>query len=62
MNAKKLKKAREARKLSQAQLGELCGGITRSAICKIESGLREPSLALLKRICEVLEINVSDVI
>ena len=58
MNGQKLKEAREAKGYSQAELGELCGGVSRSSICRFENGSREPSLALLRVIAEVLGVRV----
>lgn len=48
--------AREARDLSQAQLGELLGGIVQSAVSAWEVAKNEPDPCMVFRIEEVLEV------
>lgn len=48
-----LKKKRLQKKITQTELGELCG-CDRSMIAKIESGEAKPSIRLAKVIADVL--------
>ena len=52
----RLKTARKAQRLTQAQLGERVG-VTQSAIANIEGGLNPPSLDTLRTICSVLGVS-----
>ncbi len=49
----KLKAARAAKDLSQAQLAELCG-VSRQTINAIEKGDYNPTINLCRAICKVL--------
>lgn len=55
----RLKDARKAAGLSQAQLAASVG-ITRQTICCIESGSYNPTLHLCTRICKVLGKTLDD--
>ena len=48
---------RRARKLSQAELAELCA-TTQSAIARLESGGRPPRIDTLLRIADALDCNL----
>jgi transcriptional regulator with XRE-family HTH domain len=56
---KHLKKVRLERKLSIREL-ELRGSIERSTISKLESGLLNPTLFTIRKICDALEINFEE--
>jgi transcriptional regulator with XRE-family HTH domain len=58
----RIRKYRKLRKLTQEQLGELLGGITKSYISKVESESTVPSLEMLANIAQHLEVEVSDLI
>ena len=51
-----VKHRRQTRGLTQRQLAEMLG-VKGSHIAYLESGRRKPSLALLKRLADVLELN-----
>ena len=57
--AMNIAKYRKLKKLSQTKLGIMLG-ISREYIAKIETGLRHPSLGLLFKIAEVLNIEPKD--
>lgn len=48
---------RQLRGMSQAQLGVACGR-TQEDMSRIETGAREPSISLARRISEVLEVDL----
>jgi transcriptional regulator with XRE-family HTH domain len=50
-----LKRERERRDLSVAQLGELAG-LHRTAVWKLEAGLREPTLATARALAKALGV------
>ena len=52
-----IREKREKKGLSQSALARLVG-VSQSAINQIESGVRTPSLALLMKICDALEISM----
>ena len=54
--AKRLREAREARKLSQTELGKKLG-MPPSQICHFEAGKRRPSLDNIKRLLAVLNVS-----
>lgn len=43
------------------RIGEIAG-LSQQTISYVERGLRDPTLGTLLRICEALEINLSDII
>jgi len=53
-----LKKIREEKNISQSKLAILAG-ISRSYVSEIESGKKTPSLDMLERIAEALEVCTS---
>lgn len=57
----RFKRAREKAKLSQVQLAGLVG-CTPSQISLIESGKRNPSVALLGRVAAALDIQINRLI
>lgn len=59
MVAMNIAKYRKLKKLSQTKFGIMLG-ISREHIAKIETGLRHPSLGLLFKIAEVLNIEPKD--
>lgn len=56
---KKIRKARNKKKISQGELGELLS-ITRQAISKWETGKSIPDISIWRKISEVLEIDLSE--
>ena len=52
----RLKEIRLERGLTQKQLA-LAIGLTETALCNYEKGIREPSLGVLKALCTVLEVS-----
>ncbi len=56
---KRIKKARNKKKISQESLGELLS-ITRQAISKWENGKSVPDISIWRKISEVLEVDLSD--
>lgn len=52
----RLKLSRLSKNLTQQQVADLAE-ITRGCYTHYESGIREPSIALIKRFCEILEIS-----
>jgi len=58
-HAHPLKAYREANKLSVAALGELLG-ISKASVSRIENGLQEPSMPLLRRIIERTSLTAND--
>lgn len=56
--AQQVTEQRQARRLSQRELAELCG-TTQSAIARLESGTRPPRLDTLLRIASALDCELS---
>ncbi len=54
----RIRKAREAQKMTQAELAGRAG-VTQSYIAYLERGTRTPSLARLQRLARALKTNVS---
>ena len=52
-----IREKREKKGLSQSALAKLVG-VSQPAINQVESGARTPSLALLMKICDALEITM----
>lgn len=61
MNYEKMKALREAAGMTQEQLGDKVL-VTDKMICQIEKGRKEPSLALLKSIAEVLCVPAAELL
>ena len=57
----KLKKAREAKGLTQQELGDMIG-VSKAAICRYELGTLDPPSRVLKAIAEALGVSVSDIL
>lgn len=53
MNCKRLKELREERGMTLYELGEKVG-VTASAVCLYEKGIRKPRLDTFAKFCEVL--------
>lgn len=56
-----LKKAREAKGLTQLQLAQLLGYKGRQSVSNWENGYINPPLIVALKIAEILEKNVSDI-
>ena len=54
-----IREKRKKKKLTQSQLAEKIG-ISRAYLAEIELGTKTPSLAVVKRICEVLRVKIGD--
>ena len=54
--AKRLKEVRLERGMSQAQVSKALG-LSRNAYTNYELGLREPSISILKQLCEIFEVS-----
>lgn len=52
----KLKQARTAQGLSQQNVADKLG-VTRGCYANYEQGQREPTLAILKHMCDVLDVS-----
>ena len=52
----KIKEARRIKGWSQQKVADILG-VTRACYSNYEQGIREPTIALLKSICEKLEIS-----
>lgn len=61
MNGQKLKERREAAGLNQTELANQCF-ITQTMVAKMEAGLKVPSVAVLKKIAEVLGTTIDDLV
>lgn len=61
MNGKKMRDAREKKGLTTVQLGELIG-VTQAMITRIETGTKEPSIALLKAIAAALDVPPAELL
>lgn len=58
---KAIQEIREGKGLKQAALAKQVG-VDRSSICNYEAGSNYPSIPVLKRIANVLEVNVCEII
>ena len=58
LNRKKLRDARKAAGLTQAELGSRVG-VTSQAVTMYESGQRAPSLETLEAVCKALRLSVT---
>jgi len=58
---KTIKKYREDKRLSQEVLSGLAG-VDRSHLSKIELGLRSPTVTVLYKIADALEVKASDIL
>jgi transcriptional regulator with XRE-family HTH domain len=56
----KIRKARLKNRMKQEELAEIIG-VHQTAISQYERGTRNPTLKILDKICDVLEINASEV-
>lgn len=61
MVGKNIKKAREAKGISQEQLAERLN-VTRQAVSNWERGKTEPDIQMLQQLSEVLEVSVEELI
>lgn len=61
IDKKRLVRLREERTWTREELGKRAG-LSRSAIAKVETGERRPSIATLAAICEALECTPSDLL
>jgi transcriptional regulator with XRE-family HTH domain len=55
-----IKKIRIAKKLTQVELGDLCG-TEKSSVNRIEAGRTNPTLTTIKLIAEGLQVDVADI-
>lgn len=62
MNIEKLQALRKAKGCTQEQMAHKLGYKDKSSYCHIERGKVRITLDLLRRICEILEINIKDVL
>ncbi len=56
-----LKKAREKRKLTQAELATKAG-VHEMTISRLERGDRQPSMDLLQRLARALKVKIADLL
>ncbi len=56
-----LKKARERRELTQAELAKRVG-VHQVTIARLETGVRRPSADLLQRLAKVLKVKMEDLL
>lgn len=56
-----IKRLREARGLTQAQLGEIAG-VTDKAVSTWESGKKDPRMGAIQRICDYFKISKSEIL
>ena len=56
-----LKRTRERRKLTQAQLAKKVG-VHQVTIARLETGARRPSADLLRRLAKVLKVRMEDLL
>ena len=61
MNGKKLKKIRKEKGLTEEQLGAKVG-VSHAMINRIENGTKDPSIALLVAIAEVLGVEPGELL
>jgi len=54
---KTIANAREKRNLTQKQLADI-SGIRQSEISKLESGIRNPSIKILKKLADAMDMNL----
>lgn len=59
--ATRIKKTREAKGITQAQLAKKLG-VTQSDVSKIESGSRDIGVVLLSKIARVLDVDLLELI
>ena len=52
----RLKEARIQSGISQLQAAQ-AAGVGRTAICNYEAGIREPSLSVLKKLCDLYDVS-----
>ncbi|MCI9094040.1 MAG: helix-turn-helix transcriptional regulator [Coprobacillus sp.] len=57
----KIKKIRQEKRLTQKQLGELCG-IAESTIRRYELGDLNPKLETIRKIAKALDVSISDIV
>ena len=57
----RVKALRQQLKLTQAQLADL-SGLKRPIISRLENGTHVPSIALIERLAESLEVDISDLV
>lgn len=53
--ATRIKRARKNANLTHDQLGQLCGGVTRQHLIKLEKAIHRPRAAMLRKIAEATE-------
>ena len=56
---KRIAELRVSKKMTQAQLGGLLF-VSSQAVSKWERGLCEPGLSMTKKLCEILDVSISD--
>lgn len=61
MNYKKLRALREAKGMTQQQLGEIAL-VPQTMLCRIEKGVQEPSIAALRRLADALGVTAAELI
>ena len=61
LNIEKIKSLLEAQNLTQEQLADLIG-VSESMVSHIFRGFKEPSVKVLKRIADVFDVKVDDLI
>lgn len=61
MNSEKMKKLREEKGLTQKELGEIVF-TGQSMIAQLEAGCKDPSIALLNRIAEALDVEAAELL
>ncbi len=59
--AANLKYVRQRRNLTQAQLAKLCG-VPRSTVAQVETGLSNPTLAVLSRLSVALQLSIEELL
>jgi XRE family transcriptional regulator, master regulator for biofilm formation len=59
---KRIKQYRKARGLTQEELGEKVGGVSKSFISKLENEKTDPSLEMLSKIAWILKVDVGDLV
>ncbi len=55
----KLREKRRQKKMSMKELADNCN-IDKSTVYRIEKGLMNPTILMLKALCEVLDIDLKD--
>lgn len=61
IDTEKIKSLLEAQNLTQEQLADLIG-VSESMVSHIFRGFKEPSVKVLKRIADVFEVKIDDLI